>query len=111
VVTLYKVVTPMGTLIVRSESLIANIPFLAMAPKVAALPSELIQYTLQAAGLLGQDIRAIMRAPRWHGQNSRNEQILFLFDFVGSNSGIGLSNQELAWIFGITPHHIVENPF
>jgi hypothetical protein len=77
-----------------------------MPPKVAVLPSEFIQYALQAAGPSGQDIYAILRAPEWHGLNSRNEQILFLFDFVGSNSGIGLSNQELARIFGITPHYM-----
>jgi hypothetical protein len=77
-----------------------------MPPKIAALPSELIQCTLQEAGLSGQDIRAILHAPEWHGLNSPNEQILFLFDFVGSNCGIGLSNQVLAWIFGITPHHV-----
>jgi hypothetical protein len=102
----YQVVTPIGTLIVGSESFIANIPFPAMPLKVVALPSELIQYALQAAGLLGQDILAILRAPDWHGLNSQNEQILFLFDFVGSNSGIGLSNQELARTFGITTHYM-----
>jgi hypothetical protein len=76
-----------------------------MPPKVAALRSELI-HALQEAGLSGQDIRAILRTPEWHGLNSRNEQILFLFDFVGSNYGIGLSNQVPARIFGITPHHM-----
>jgi hypothetical protein len=44
-----------------------------MPPKVAAPPSELIQHALQEAGLSGQDIRAILRAPEWHGLNSRNE--------------------------------------
>jgi hypothetical protein len=34
------------------------------------------------------------------------EAILFLFDFVGSNCGIALSNQVFARIFGITPHHM-----
>jgi hypothetical protein len=77
-----------------------------MPPKVAALPSELIQHGLREAGLSGQDIPAILRAPEWHGLNSRNEQILFLFDFVGSNCDIGLSNQVLARIFGITPHDV-----
>jgi hypothetical protein len=72
-----------------------------MPPKVAALPSELIQHVLQEAGLSGQDIRAILRAPEWHGLNSRNKQILFLFHFAGSNCGIGVSNQVLARIFGI----------
>jgi transposase len=38
----------------------------------------------------------------------RNEQILFLFDLVGSNCGIGLNNQALVRIFGITPHHPLE---
>jgi hypothetical protein len=77
-----------------------------MPPKVVALPSELMQHALQEAGLSGQDIPAILRALEWHGLNSRNEQILFLFDFVGSNCGIGLNNQVLAGIFGITPHHV-----
>jgi hypothetical protein len=77
-----------------------------MPPKVAALPSELIQHALQGAGLSGQDIRAILRAPEWHRLKSRNEQILFLFDSVGSNCGIRLSNQVPARIFGITPHHV-----
>jgi hypothetical protein len=34
-----------------------------MPPKAAALPSKLIQHALQEAGLSGQDIRAILRAP------------------------------------------------
>jgi hypothetical protein len=54
-----------------------------MPPKVDALAPELIQHALQEAGLSGQDIRAVLRAPEWHSPNSRNEQILFLFDFVG----------------------------
>jgi hypothetical protein len=77
-----------------------------MLPKVAALPSELIQHALQEAELSGQDIRAILCGLECHRLNSRNERILFLFDFVGSNCGIGLSNQVLARIFGITPHHV-----
>jgi hypothetical protein len=77
-----------------------------MPPKVATLPSELIQHALQEAGLSGQDIRAILRALEWQGLNSRNEQILFLFDFVGSDCGIGLNNQILAQIFDITPNHL-----
>jgi hypothetical protein len=81
-----------------------------MPPKVAALPSELIQHALQEAGLSGQDIRAILRAPEWHSLNSRNEQILFLFDFIGSNCDTGLNNQVLARIFGITPHHVSKIP-
>jgi hypothetical protein len=77
-----------------------------MPPKVAALLSELIQHALQEAGLSGQDIRAILRAPEWHGLNFRNEQILFLFAFVGSNCGIGLNGQVLEGIFGIMPNHV-----
>jgi hypothetical protein len=79
-----------------------------MPPKVAALPSELIQHALREAGLSGQDICAILRAPEWHGLNSQDEQILFLFDFVGSNCGIGLSNQVFARTFGIPPHHVLK---
>jgi hypothetical protein len=81
-----------------------------MPPKVAALPSELIQHALQGAGLSGKNIGDILRAPEWHGPNSRNEQILFLFDFVGPNCGIGLSNQVFAWMFGTTPHHVSKVP-
>jgi hypothetical protein len=33
---------------------------------------------------------------------------MFLFDFVGSNCGIGLSNQVLARIFGIAPHQVLK---
>jgi hypothetical protein len=44
-----------------------------MPPKVAALPPEHIQHAVQEAGLSGQDIRAILRAPEWHSQNSRHE--------------------------------------
>jgi hypothetical protein len=62
-VTSYMVVTPIGTLAVRIESFIGNIPFPVMPSKVAALPSELIQHALQEGGLSGQDIRAILRAP------------------------------------------------
>jgi hypothetical protein len=108
VVTLYKVVTLIGTLTVRQESFIGNIPFPAMPPKVAALPSELIQHALQEAGLSGQGIYAVLRAPERHGLNLRNGQILFLFDFVGSNCGIGLSNQVFARIFGNTRDHMAK---
>jgi hypothetical protein len=65
-----------------------------------------IQHALQETGLSGQDIRGILRPPEWDGLNSRNEQMLFLSDFVGSNCDIGLSNQLLARIFGITPHQM-----
>jgi hypothetical protein len=53
-----------------------------MPPNAAALPSEHTQHALQEAGLPGQDIRAILRAPEWHGLNSRNEQILFFSIFL-----------------------------
>jgi hypothetical protein len=77
-----------------------------MPPKVSGLPSKLSQHAFQEAGLSDQDIGTILHAPELHGLNSRNEQILFLFDFVGSNCGVGLNNQVLARIFVITPHSV-----
>jgi hypothetical protein len=69
-------------LTIREESFIGKIPIPAVPSNVAAVPAELIQHVLQEAGLSSQDIRAILRAPEWHGLNPRNERILFLFDFL-----------------------------
>jgi hypothetical protein len=77
-----------------------------MPPKTSAIPPELLQPGLQNTRLPAQDIRALFRAPDWPLLNSRHEQVIFLFDFAGSNCGIGLSNQVLASVFGITPRHV-----
>jgi transposase len=33
---------------------------------------------------------------------------VFLFDFAASKCGLGLSNQALAKVFGITPHRVLK---
>jgi hypothetical protein len=77
-----------------------------MPAKTCELPPELVQSTIQSTRLPAQDIRALFQTPDWWLLNSRNEHVAFLFDLVGSHCGIGLSNQVLARMFGLTPHHV-----
>lgn len=77
-----------------------------MPPKAPPLPNGVIERALQDTMLTGQDIRALFRDPEWQSIASRNQQLIFLFNFASSNCGIGLSNQTLARVFEISSHQV-----
>jgi hypothetical protein len=77
-----------------------------MPAKTSELPPELVQFTIQNTRLIAQDICALFQAPDWWLPNSRNEQVVFVFDLASSDCGIGLSNHALARVFGCTPQHV-----
>jgi hypothetical protein len=53
----------------------------AMTPKVAALPRNETEPRLSIAGFSAQNIRALLRANEWCAWESRNQQVVFLYDF------------------------------
>jgi hypothetical protein len=81
-----------------------------MPPKILTLPPELVHTGLQNFRLTAQDIHALFRTPDWRLFNFRSEQIVFRFDFAGSNCSIRLSNQVLARALGITRQHVAKIP-
>jgi hypothetical protein len=93
----------------RPLSFILSIDLLLlMPPKTTALPMEALEPPLHETSLTAQGIRALFRNPDWHSLISRNQQIVFLFDFARSNCGIGLSNQVLARVFNISPSQVAK---
>jgi hypothetical protein len=54
----------------------------AMPPKVPVLPGNEIEPRLSITGLSAQDIHALLRADEWCALESRNQQVIFLYDFA-----------------------------
>jgi hypothetical protein len=53
-----------------------------MPPKVLALPRERIERALCNTGVTAQYVRALLKSDDWCALHSRNEQLLFLYEFV-----------------------------
>jgi hypothetical protein len=73
----------------------------AMPPKVPALPQNEIEPRLSATGLSAQHVRALLRADEWCALESRNQQVVFLYDFVMSECSISLPAAIIGQIFEI----------
>jgi hypothetical protein len=58
----------------------------AIPPKVPAVPRNEIEPHLSITGFSAQDIRALLRADERGALESRNQQVVFLSDFVGTEN-------------------------
>jgi hypothetical protein len=61
-----------------------------MPPKVPALPRNKIEPRFSITSLSAQDICALLRADEWCALESRNQQVVFLYDFARSECSISL---------------------
>jgi hypothetical protein len=77
-----------------------------MTPKVAALPREVLEPALTSAGMTAQGIRAPLRSDAWRHLDSRNSQLVFLWEISQSDGTIRFGTSDIAKIFNIQDHHI-----
>jgi hypothetical protein len=77
-----------------------------MPPKVAALPRKMLEPALTSARITAQDIRALMRSDAWRDLDSRNSQVVFLWEFSRSDGTIRFGTSDIAKIFNIQNHHV-----
>jgi hypothetical protein len=56
--------------------------------------------------MTAQDIRALLRSDAWRNLDSRNSQVVFLWEFSQSDGTIRFGTLDIAKIFNIQDHHI-----
>jgi hypothetical protein len=78
----------------------ANLPS-GMPPKVAALPREVLEPALTSAGMTAQDIQSLLRSDAWRDLDSRNSQVVFLWEFSQSDGTIRFDTSDIAKTFNI----------
>jgi hypothetical protein len=74
--------------------------------KVPALPPNEIEPLLSVTGLSVRDICALLRADEWHGLESRNQQVMFLYGFTRSECSISLPTAIIGQTFKIHEAHV-----
>jgi hypothetical protein len=77
-----------------------------MPPKVAALPREGLELALISVGMTAQDIRAPLRSDAWRDLDSRNSQVVFLWEFSQSDGTVRFGTSDIEKIFNIQDHHV-----
>jgi hypothetical protein len=77
-----------------------------MLAKVLALPRERIWRALCNTGVTAQDVRALLRSDDWCALHSRNEQLVFFYEFVKMDYSRSLTSEVLGQVFGIEPSHV-----
>jgi hypothetical protein len=77
-----------------------------MPPKVLALPRECIERALCNTVVTIQDVRALFRSDDWCALLSRNEQLVFFYEFVKTEYSGSLTSEVLDQTFGIEPSHV-----
>jgi hypothetical protein len=77
-----------------------------MPPKVSALPRNEIEPRISITGLSAQDIRALLRADEWCALESRNEQVVFLYDVARSEYSTSLPAVIIGQVFEIHEAHV-----
>jgi hypothetical protein len=77
-----------------------------MPPKVLALSRHEIEPRLSITGLSAQDIHALLRDHEWRALESRNQQIVFLYDFGKSERFISIPAVIVGQVFGIHEAHV-----
>jgi hypothetical protein len=77
-----------------------------MPPKVMALPRERIKRALCNTGVTAQDVRALLRSDDWCAFHSRNEQLVFFYEFVKTEDSRSLTSEVLIQAFGIELSHV-----
>jgi hypothetical protein len=81
-------------------------PQVLRPPKVLALPRERIERALCNAVVTVQDVRVLLRSDDWCALHSRNEQLVFFYEFVKTEYGRSLTSEVLGQAFGIEPSHV-----
>jgi hypothetical protein len=81
-------------------------PQVLIPPKVLALSRERIERALCNTGVTAQDVRALFRSDDWCALDSRNEQLLFFYEFVKTEYSRSLTSEVLSQLFGIEPSHV-----
>jgi hypothetical protein len=77
-----------------------------MTPKVAALSREVVEPVLTSAGMAAHDIRAVLRSDRSRDLDSRNSEVVFLWEFSQSDGTIQVGTSDHAKIFNSQDHHV-----
>jgi hypothetical protein len=77
-----------------------------MPLKVPAVPRNEIKPSLLITGLSAQDIRALLRADEWCALESRNHQVVFLYDFARSECSMSLPAAITEQVFKIHEAHV-----
>jgi hypothetical protein len=77
-----------------------------MPLKVAALPREVLEPRLYATEVCAQDIRAMLCSRESRALQSRNQQVVFMDDFITNECGITLTAAALAAEFMIEGSHL-----
>jgi hypothetical protein len=72
----------------------------------AALPREVFEHRLYATEVCADDIRAMLRSPEWCALQSRNQQVVFMDDFIKNECGITLISAALGAAFMIEGSHL-----
>jgi DNA-directed RNA polymerase sigma subunit (sigma70/sigma32) len=77
-----------------------------MPPTVLDLPRECIERALCNTGVIAQDVRALLRSDDWCALHSRNEQLVFFYEFIKAEHSRSLTLEVLGQVFGIEPSHV-----
>jgi hypothetical protein len=77
-----------------------------MPPKVLALPRERIERALCNTGVTAQDVRVLLNPDDWCVLHSRNEQLVFFYEFVKTEYSRSLASEVLSQAFGIEQSHV-----
>jgi hypothetical protein len=77
-----------------------------MPPKVAALPRKVLEPRLYDTGVCIQDIRAMLRSPEWCAVQSRNQEVVFMDDFIKTECGMTLTAAALGAACMIEDSHL-----
>jgi hypothetical protein len=77
-----------------------------MPPKVPAIPGNETEPPFSITGLSVQDIRALLRANEWCAEESRNQHVVFLYDFSRSEWSISLPAPIVGQVFEIYEAHV-----
>jgi hypothetical protein len=74
--------------------------------KVAALSREVREPALTSDGMTAHDIRTLLRSDAWRDLDTRNSQVVFLWEFSQSDGTIQLPTSDIAKIINIQDHHV-----
>jgi hypothetical protein len=76
-----------------------------MQPKILALPRERIERALCNIGVTAEDVWVLLRSDDWCALHSRNEQLVFFYEFVKTKYSRSLTWEVLGQAFGTEPPH------
>jgi hypothetical protein len=77
-----------------------------MPPKLLVLPGQSIERAICSTGITAQDVRVLLRSDDWCALHSRNEQLVFFYEFVKTEYSRSLASEALGQAFGIEPSHV-----